>query len=212
MRALWLEDHQLIGDSLELLLQVMMPEVSLDKARSVEVAVQLAQSFQYEVILLDWWLGETPGPTTLQALRGAGCDAPFIVVTADERPQVLEEAWRLGAIAHVSKAAEPEQLLDALRRVLQGRLSAVAAGGQMAGALPPAVALDIEQVFPELTPRQADVFRCLMRGLSDKEIARELDVSHTTARTHVRAILQVVGANRRGEAVYKARSRGARVG
>jgi len=211
MRALWLEDHQLIGDSLELLLQVMMPEISLDKARTVDVAVQLAQSFQYEVILLDWWLGDTAGPTTLQALREAGCEAPFIVVTADERPQVLEEAWRLGAMAHVSKAAEPEQLLEALRRALQVCQPVTRSAASATGAASPVAAVDISQVFPELTPRQADVFRCLMRGLSDKEIARELDVSHTTARTHVRAILQVVGANRRGEAVYKARSRGARV-
>lgn len=211
MRALWLEDHQLIGDSLELLLQVMMPEISLDKARSVDVAVQLVQSFHYEVILLDWWLGDTPGGTTLKALREAGCSAPFIVVTGDDRPEVLDEARALGALDNVSKSAEPEQLLDALRRALQGQIAAARDGVQLIPVPSAAPALDVAEVYPELTPRQADVFRFLMRGLSDKEIARELDVSHTTARTHVRAILQVVGANRRGEAVYLARSRGARV-
>jgi DNA-binding NarL/FixJ family response regulator len=67
---------------------------------------------------------------------------------------------------------------------------------------------NVKTAFPELTARQADVFRELMRGLSDKQIARELGVSDTTVKTHVRAILQIVGVHKRGEAAFEARARG----
>jgi two-component system nitrate/nitrite response regulator NarL len=210
MRALWIEDHQLIGDSLEMLLQVLMPDVSLDKARDLDLAAGLVKTIAYEVVLMDWWLGQSDGATTIKALREAGCEAPILVVSGDERELVMREALAAGAIGYVTKSAEPEQLVKAVRDALQGvvhRLPRRPPGESEAHA--PLPALDVRQVFPDLTPRQSEVFRLLMRGESDKRIARDLGLSDTTVKSHVRAILQIVGARSRGEAAYAARSRGA---
>ena len=212
MRARWIEDHQLIGDSLEMLLQVMMPEVSLDKARDLDLGVNLARTIPYEVVLLDWWLGQTDGVAAIKALRAAGCEAPILVVSGDERELVMREALAAGAVGYVTKSAEPEQLVKAIRDALQGvvaRLPRRPIGEEIPSGAGPLPALDIRQVFPELTPRQGDVFRLLMRGESDKRIARDLGLSDTTVKSHVRAILQVVGVRSRGEAAYAARIRGA---
>lgn len=217
MRALWIEDHQLIGDSLQLLLQVLMPEVSLDKARTLDEALQFAQAFRYEVVLMDWWLGDLDGEHTISALRAAQCHAPIIVVSADEREAVRRRARALKVHGYVAKTSDPTALLSAIRDAVEGIRAAGSLhvpaddilpnfSGQQSAPLP---SLSLEDVFPELTSRQADVFRCLMRGVSDKQIARELDISETTVKTHVRAILHLVGASKRGEAVYRARSRGA---
>jgi DNA-binding NarL/FixJ family response regulator len=216
MRALWIEDHQLIGDSLEMLLQVVMPEVSLDKARDAEMAVRLVQSIQYEIVLLDWWLGRDDGEAAIKALRAVGCESPVLVVSGDEREPVMRRALAAGAIGYVTKAADPAELVRAMRAALAGVVSRPAGrlfapcvaplpGVPHDGPLP---LLDVQLVFPSLTPRQCDVFRLLMRGASDKLIARELGLSETTVKTHVRAILAEVGARNRGEAAYAARSRG----
>ncbi len=210
MRALWIEDHQLIGDSLEMLLSVLMPEVSLDKARSLDAALQFAQSFRYEVVLMDWWLGDTDGEHTISALRAARCQAPIIVVTADEREAVVRRAQAMKVAGYITKTADPMALVTAIRQVVEGlRAAEPLPAYSVPSAQGPLPSLSLEDVFPELTARQADVFRCLMRGISDKQIARELDISETTVKTHVRAILQLVGAAKRGEAVYQARARGA---
>jgi DNA-binding NarL/FixJ family response regulator len=211
MRALWIEDHQLIGDSLEMLLQVVMPEISLDKARSVETALRYVSTFQYELVLLDWWLGGEDGAKAIAEIKQAGCDAPILVVSGDEREPTMRRALSVGAVGYVPKSADPRSLVDAIRNALQGRVSrpsfaSAHAAAARAGSLPP---LDIQAVFPDLTDRQADVFRALMRGASDKQIARELGVSDSTIKTHVRAILQVVGVHKRGEAAHEARLRGA---
>lgn len=215
MRALWIEDHQLIGDSLEVFLQVKIPALSLDKARTVEAAVQLVQAFPYEVILMDWWMGQSDGNKTLRAIQAVGCRAPVIVVTGDDRPEVARQVAAWHVAASVSKAADPQELIDTIERVLRGEHVAARAAPSLKDPVRqppyPTVPLDVQDIFPELTPRQAEVFRGLMRGLSDKEIARELAISDTTARTHVRTILQIVGAHKRGEAVYIARQRGAHV-
>lgn len=211
MRALWVEDHQLIGDSLELLLQVLLPGLTLDKARSVAEAAEWAQAVRYELVLLDWWMGSCDGASTLQTLRAAGCHAPVIVVSGDER-NVAADAARLPHVAaFVSKAAEPQKLVAAIEQVL-GRVIATRTGnGREAGPRPVSMAdtrAQLGDIFPELTGRQVDVFLGMMRGLSDKEIARELAIADTTVKTHVRTILQTLGVSKRGQAVYVARQRG----
>ena len=67
----------------------------------------------------------------------------------------------------------------------------------------PTPPLDPQERFPDLTDRQAEVFRVMVRGMSDKQIARELSITEATVKTHVRAILGVVGVRRRGEAVFE---------
>jgi two-component system, NarL family, nitrate/nitrite response regulator NarL len=211
MRALWIEDHQLIGDSLEVLLQVVMPELSVDKARDLNAAKSLVAAFPYELVLLDWWLGEQDGEGAIRALRQSGCNVPILIVSGDEREAIMQRALALGAVGYVSKAADPAALVDAIRASVSGEggialRPAPARKGGTGAQLPP---LNVESVYPELTARQAEVFRSLMRGLSDKQIARDLGVSDTTVKSHVRAILQIVGVHKRGEAAYQARARGA---
>lgn len=201
MRALWIEDHPLIGDSLQLLLGVVLPSLSLDKARDLASATRLAAAIPYELVLLDWWLGESDGSQAIPALRAAGCAAPIVIVSGDDREPVMRQALALGAAGYVRKSAEPEELLTTLQAVLAGARPAPpgAAGRGSSAGLPP---LDPALLFPALTERQLDVLRALMRGLSDKEIARSLAISDTTVKTHVRAILSTLGVTSRGEAVY----------
>lgn len=206
MRAIWIEDHQLIGDSLELLLQVVMPELSLDKARDLHSAQRLAASIPYELVLLDWWLDETDGATTIGALRQAGCRAPIIVVSGDDREPVMRRALSLGVAGYVRKSAEPQELINTLRTVLAGGRHSPPPSTPRRDGLPP---LDLITLYPDLTLRQHDVFRALMRGQSDKQIARELGIGETTVKSHVRAILQSLGVRSRGEAAHQARSAGA---
>lgn len=206
MRALWIEDHQLIGDSLELLLQVVLPELSLDKARDLPGAVQLVQTIPYEIVLLDWWLGEQDGSGTLQALRAAGCWAPVVVVSGDEREPIMRRALQLGVAGYVRKSAEPQELIDTLRAVLAGKPAPLPPASGSGGPPP---GLDVAALYPHLSPRQLEVFRALLRGASDKQIARELSISDSTVKTHVRVILQALGVRSRGEAAHAARSAGA---
>lgn len=210
MRALWIEDHQLIGDSLELLLQVVMPQVSLDKANSLHAALRLVQEIRYELILMDWWLGQQDGELTLAGLRECGNHAPVIVVSGDDTDIVKRRALAMGANQFVSKASDPMALVAAIRRALP---SQPAVGVQW----PPAErgqdepsSQALQDIYPTLTPRQIEVFRRLMLGRSDKEIARDLGIADSTVKTHVQVILQEVGVRRRGEAVHAARARGVR--
>jgi DNA-binding NarL/FixJ family response regulator len=202
MRALWIEDHQLIGDSLELLLQVVLPDLSLDKAKTLAHAEQLVASIPFQLVLLDWWLETTDGTTAIAALRRAGCQAPIVVVSGDDREAVMRQAWSLGVAGYVRKSAEPQELIDTLNAVLAGQRAVLPPSVPSRDGLP---ALDVSTLFPSLTPRQADVYRAMVRGASDKQIARELGIGESTVKSHVRVILQTLGVGKRGEAAHLAR-------
>ena len=209
MRALWVEDHVLIADSLETLLLVVMPELSLDKARDLDTAIGLVRAIPYDLVLLDWWLGAHTGEHFIGKLVEVGCRAPLLVVSGDDRELVKQRALALGAVGFVSKASKPAELVDTIRAVLGNaqRLGRERAPTPAEAPLPRPNA-GVGRIFPELTDRQVEVFEELMLGLSDKQIARKLGVATTTVRTHVRAILEVVGVHSRGEAAHAAWLRG----
>lgn len=214
MRALVIDDMELVLDGMQALLQVLLPDVSLDKTPSVSTAVQLATSIPYELILLDWHLLDADGAAIdgrefIEALRHKGCSTPIIVVSGDDRidwsPLVLE----LGLAGVVPKFAAGTVLADAIQVAMRGGIYLPAQVRERRAGVPYRPAgtqrpLEPKERYPDLTPRQCEVFDGMIRGNSDKQIARDLGISESTVKTHVRSILSVVGVRRRGAAVFEA--------
>jgi DNA-binding NarL/FixJ family response regulator len=215
MRLLVIDDELLVLEGLEAFLHAALPDHTLDKTADIDVAVEWVANVPYGLVLLDWNLlddhGEpVAGAESVQALRHAGFGGPIVVVSGDERREWPVLLMQHGLSGYVPKAAPGTTLIDAIHVALRGGvyLPAMTLHAQAraplrrAEAVAPAIS-DPAERFPSLTPRQADVFRGLARGLSDKQIARELGVFESTVKTHVRAILGIVGVGRRGEAVYR---------
>lgn len=219
MRALVIDDEQLVLEGLEAFLQAALPELSLDKTADATTAVRLAGSVHYELILLDWYLvggdgQELQGRAMVQALRAQGCRAPILVVSGADRTDWPALLFELGLSGVVTKSSSGTHLVDAIQIAIRGGIylpaqTLVSRANPRYHAAPelPA-AVDPRERFPELTERQADVFRVMVRGASDKQIARELGITEATVKTHVRSILSVVGVRRRGEAVFEVTGRG----
>lgn len=214
MRALVIDDETLVLEGLEAFLMVAMPELSLDKTADASTALHLAASVHYELVLLDWHLVDQDGQALqgramVQALRAQGCKAPILVVSGADRNDWSALLFELGLAGVVTKSASGAQLVDAIHIATRGGIylpaqtRAARANPKFHPAPEPQKAVDPRERFPELTERQAEVFRVMVRGLSDKHIARELGITETTVKTHVRGILSVVGVHRRGEAVFE---------
>ncbi|MEY4561205.1 MAG: hypothetical protein RLZZ618_482 [Pseudomonadota bacterium] len=215
MRALVIDDEQLVLEGLEALLQAMLPELSLDKTADITTAVHLASSVRYEVILLDWNLldhggAHVDGTPLVKAIRDNGSTTPIVVVSGEVRDDWPTLLLELGLSGLVPKCASGHMLIDAIQVAMHGGiyLPAQTRRQQALAFYPSATATtqpktDPTDRFPDLTPRQAEVFNVMIRGMSDKQIARELGISEATVKTHVRGILAVVGVRRRGEAVFE---------
>ncbi|HEX4235180.1 MAG TPA: response regulator transcription factor [Caldimonas sp.] len=221
MRVLLIDDHPLILSALQNVIQGMgeagaVAVVGVAGARAAREALVADDSF--DLVLLDLRLGDADGFDLLIELRNGWPQIPVVVVSASDRSADVIRSIDLGAMGFVPKRASNETLMEALRVVMSGGIyvppmtmgeggHAPAEGERRGGGDPnarlggdhPARPNAIAQF--KLTPRQTDVLGLLLRGQSNKLIARELDLSVETVKDHVAAVLRALGVNSRTQAV-----------
>jgi DNA-binding NarL/FixJ family response regulator len=125
---------------------------------------------------------------------------PVVVVSADEDVATIRQAIGFGASGYIPKSLATTTIAEAIAAVLGGSLW-----------MPPDVDLRIHSKADEiiarlatLTPQQVRVLMMLSEGLLNKQIAHALDVSESTVKAHVSAILQKLGVDSRTQAVVAA--------
>jgi DNA-binding NarL/FixJ family response regulator len=153
-----------------------------------------------------------PGASPVEGigkLRAAAMGAPILVVTGNEEDEVLLALFRLGIAGFAPKTSKSAIIDAAIRLVLAGgrylppRIVELAARQGHPGGAAQASAVTVR-----LTERQADVLKLIATGESNKQIARELDLSPATIKAHAAAAMAALGAVNRTEAVVKAREMG----
>ena len=215
MKVLLVDDHPLILMALQAVVAGLEDGIEVVAADSGAAAQRaMAQHPDLGLALLDLRLGDADGFDVLAAMRRDHPQVPVVVVSASEQVADVVRSLDLGAMGFVPKRASNQELLGALRQVIGGSLfiphalfgpnrlaspssqAADGAPGFMAGrgAIPTFESLG-------LTPRQTEVLRCLMRGLPNKLVARELDLSVETVKDHVQSLLRILNVTSRTQAV-----------
>ena len=222
MKVLLVDDHPLILAALQSVIQGLGDHVSVRGVESAEAARQaLREDASYDLVLLDLALGEVDGFEVLAELRRKWPAVPVVVVSASERTADVIRAIDLGAMGFVPKRTSNESLFEALRLVMSGGLyvpTAMVGVDVFAVKQDPAHASDVvrrlvEHAPPDanrqqrtlesigLTPRQTEVLGLLLKGLPNKLIARQLNVSVETVKDHVAAVLRALDVSSRTQAV-----------
>ncbi len=203
MRALLVDDHVMFTQSLRFLLEDLDPTLECLTARSIADAV--AMDGPFDLVLLDYALPDSHGHLGLTRVLAAHEGATVVMLSGDTRPGLVHELVDLGAAGFVSKAADTDTLLHALRILLQGGVvlppEALAAQAVAAPAAMP-------DALHALSPRQRDCLMKLIQGKTNKAIARELDLADSTVKTHISAAFKAMGVSNRAEAVFRAASLG----
>jgi len=197
VKILLIDDHPLFRGGLKYLLRGLDDGVETDESGDCSQALERLGAGSYDLVLLDLKLPGVNGLDALASLRDAAPGTPLIVLSGEEDPDVVRASIERGAMGFIPKSSTPEVMIQALRLVLTR------------GVYLPPTALDavpaaVSAALPGLTPRQMDVMRCVIRGMPNKVIARELDVSEATVKAHLTAVFQALGARNRTEAVYVA--------
>ena len=202
MKCLLVDDHALVRDALALLIALQHPDVDLRHAGRLREALSvLGAEPDVDLVLLDLDLPDSTGLATLQAIRDASPDVRTVVLSADDRPETVLAAIDAGAAGFIPKATESRQLREALATVLRGGVHVPAVA---LAASPAPLGQPGSTEHLGLTLRQIDVLRMLVDGRSNKLIARELDLSPSTVKTHLEAIFQRLHVNSRTQAVVAA--------
>jgi DNA-binding NarL/FixJ family response regulator len=195
-KTLLVDDHAMVRESLLLLLDQRLPDHRWRDAATLEAALRLLRNEpDIDLLLLDLDLPDSRGLDTLQRVREAAPQVPVVVLSAhDDRDSVLD-AIDHGAAGFLSKTVDAAQLVDGVRRVLEG------------GVVLPAVlsrSVAAPGTVPELSERQRDVLRLLVAGQSNKLIARSLGLTDATVKTHLQSVYRKLGVESRTQAVLAA--------
>lgn len=214
MHILLVDDHALLRGGMRFLLRSLDAALEMDEAGDCAQALERVAARSYDLVLLDLKMPGVDGLDALDALRDAAPTTPLVVLSGEDDPCVVRAAIERGAMGFIPKSSTPEVLTHALRLVLAHGVYlplAVLDSVRPVSVPAPSPVASAEMLLPGLTPRQMDVLRCVIRGLPNKAIARELDVSEGTVKAHFTLVLRALGARNRTEAVYAAAKLGLRL-
>lgn len=207
MKLMIIDDHPVMREGLVALLQQAAQPIEVVQAASgVEGLALVERHDDLDVIFLDLAMPEGGGMAAIRALGERRPDVPVIVLSASEDPADVRRALSLGALGYVPKSANPMTLLSALRLVLSGNIYVPPLVLASANAETPGGPTPRAGGAPQLTERQLEILRQLARGLSNKEIGRELDIAEKTVKAHVAAIFRALNVVSRTQAVSVARA------
>jgi DNA-binding NarL/FixJ family response regulator len=155
-----------------------------------------------DIVLMDLRLPDLPGATCIVRLRRQLPDTRILALTAHGNDEMIFDALRAGANGYLLKRAPLPELVEAIRAV---RAGAAPMSAEIARRVvesfhcqpAPSGAVD------KLTVREEEVLRCLVRGLTDKDISSELAISPETVRSHIKRIFEKFHARSRSEVIAK---------
>ena len=211
-RILVIDDHPLFRKGVSQLI-AMAPHLQLiGEASSGEQGVAKARSLDPDLILLDLHMKGMSGIDTLKAIRDAGLDCRVVILTVSDNADDLVAAIRSGADGYLLKDMEPEDLLAAIDQTLNG---STVIGERLNGLLARAIreeATESQHDTATLTKREQEILQGLVQGLSNKLIARSLDITEATVKVHVKNLLKKLGFRSRLEAAVWAVGHGNKQG
>ena len=198
IRVLLVDDHAVVREGLRAFLELQEGIEVVGEAADGEEAIETATRLWPHVILMDLVMPKLDGLAAMRSLRERVPDARVIVLTSFLDDDKLLPALRSGAAGYLLKNAEPQELVRAVRAAHAGEamLDPV-----VAARLVETLAADGDEgPLDRLTPREREVLVLIGRGFPNKRIARELDVSEKTIKTHVGHVLAKLGVTDRTQA------------
>jgi DNA-binding NarL/FixJ family response regulator len=212
--VLIVDDHPLFRDGLVKALSLEDDLHVVGQSEDGEQALATARRLLPDVVLLDINLPSMNGLQVARQLKSDRAGVTVVVLTAYHDSQQVIHAMRAGASAYCAKDITPDDLVGVIRDVAQGHYivhetrmderefqSWLNANVE---AITSPYGLDADEHFVPLSPREMEILQFVVRGLSNKEIAIELQISHQTVKNHMTSILKKLNVQDRTQAAVTA--------
>src|SRR5947208_1905144 len=206
IHVLVVDDHTLVRSGLRLLLEGETDVTVDDEAGDAEQAIRLARLHKPDVVLLDVVMPGRSGLDAAPDLLAAAPKAKILVLSMQDDPSYVRQAFSAGASGYLLKEAADDELVQAVREVASGgRYVHPALGARLAAA--EAEARARAEADP-LSEREREVLRLLALGHTNQETAKLLFISVRTAETHRAHVMQKLRLSTRAELVRHALKQG----
>lgn len=199
IRVILADDHPVVRDGLANMVNQQPDMQVVAEAGDGEQAIAMYAAHQPDVMVLDLRMPKRDGVEVVQQVLDTYPKARLLIMTTYDGDEDIFRSLSTGAKGYLLKDAPRQEILTAIRAVSQDQpytSSTIATKALQ------------RMAKPSLTQRELDVLQLLAQGRSNKDIARRLEITEGTAKTHVKAILTKLDAISRTEAVAVAHRRG----
>ena len=191
VRVLIADDHSVVRMGLVSLLGTAKNVEIAGEAVNGEDAVRKALKLRPDIVIMDIVMPKKDGVAATEEILAAAPDTKVLILTTFGTSEDISRALKAGATGAIMKSATNRELLAAVQSVAQGkRFISTEVEGILANDPP----------IPELSQRQSEILESIARGLTNKEIATQLDISLESVKSHVKVILEKLEASSRTEA------------
>jgi DNA-binding NarL/FixJ family response regulator len=196
-KILIVDDHPLYREGMVSALRAQLPEFAVPEAESAERGLEaLTAEPDIDLVLIDLRLPGMDGLTALRLYAERHPQVPRIAISGQDDPDLVKRSFDAGASGFIPKSMSITEVAAAIRLVL--------AGGVFVPPALPVMQPCAQNGGSALTLRQLEALRLLAEGYTNKEIASALCITERTAKAHVAAIFEALGAENRTQAVVAA--------
>src|SRR5215467_5700877 len=200
MRVMIVDDHPMWRDSVGRDLAEAGFEVVATVGEGAQ-ALRIAGSVRPDVVVLDLQLPDVSGVDVTRGLVAANPDIRVLILSASGEPGDVLDAVKAGATGYIVKSASRAELIDAVRRTESGdAVFSPGLAGLVLGEFR-RMAVSSDPDTPKLTDREAEILRMVGTGLTYRQIAERLVLSHRTVQNHVQNVLNKLQLHNRVDLV-----------
>ena len=200
VKVLIVDDHPIVRQALKRLLADELKEVDFMEAQNSTEALELARGQRFDIVILDITMPGRDGLDVLKELKQYDSNLPVLIFSMHPEDQYAIRALRTGASGYITKGSAPEELVKAIKKILQGGKYV---SSLLAERLVSSLGTETEKPSLEtLSDREHQVMRMIASGKTVSQIAEELLLSIKTVSTYRTRILEKTGMKTIAELIH----------